>query len=41
LKPLLVEGKPARDFEEPERIRSRVLDTLKELRAAQPSITWR
>ncbi len=40
-KPLLVEGKPAQDFEGIERIRSRVLNSLKELKAAQPSLTWR
>lgn len=41
LKPLLKDGKPVRDFERLDRIRSRVLGSLKELKMAQPSLTWR
>jgi nicotinate phosphoribosyltransferase len=40
-KPLLVEGKLARSFEEIDDIRKRVLSNLKELKRSHPSITWR
>jgi nicotinate phosphoribosyltransferase len=41
LKPLLREGKLVKDFEGLDRIRSRVLGSLKELSTSQPSLTWR
>ena len=41
LKPLLREGKPVRDFNNLEKIRSRVLANLVELKSAQPSLRWR
>jgi hypothetical protein len=41
LRPLLKEGKLARNFEALEKIRSRVLGSLKELKAAEPSLAWR
>lgn len=41
LRPLLKEGKLVRDFEALEKVRSRVLSSLKELKAAEPSLAWR
>jgi nicotinate phosphoribosyltransferase len=41
LKPLLKNGKLVAGFEEVDKIRSRVLEELKELRAATPSLQWR
>jgi nicotinate phosphoribosyltransferase len=41
LKPLLREGKLVQDFEGVDRIRSKVLGSLKELKTTQPSLTWR
>jgi nicotinate phosphoribosyltransferase len=41
LKPLLQKGKMARDFEDVGELRSNVLASLKELRTAQPALSWR
>jgi nicotinate phosphoribosyltransferase len=41
LKPLLKDGKMARDFDTLEKIRSRVKSSLNELKTAQPSLSWR
>lgn len=41
LKPLLEDGKLARDFESMEEIRSRVKASLNELKASQPTLSWR
>ena len=41
LKPLLQKGKMARDFEDVGALRSKVLENLKELRTAEPAISWR
>ncbi len=41
LKPLLVDGKRSREFESIDRIRSRVLASLKEMKGAEPSLSWR
>ncbi|HYC11085.1 MAG TPA: nicotinate phosphoribosyltransferase [Nitrososphaerales archaeon] len=41
LRPLLRDGKPVRGFEELDRVRSRVLGRLAELKGAQPSLAWR
>jgi nicotinate phosphoribosyltransferase len=41
LKPLLAEGKPIRDFDSVDHVRSRVLRALQDLRTAQPSLSWR
>jgi len=41
LKPLLKDGKIVGEFESLDQIRSRVKASLEELRASQPSLTWR
>jgi nicotinate phosphoribosyltransferase len=41
LRPLLRDGKLVRDFETLDRIRARVLGSLKELKTSQPSLSWR
>jgi nicotinate phosphoribosyltransferase len=41
LRPLLKEGKLVRDYEALEKVRSRVLVSLKELKTAEPSLAWR
>ena len=41
LKPLLKSGRPTRDFESLDKLRSKVARSLEELRSAQPSLAWR
>jgi nicotinate phosphoribosyltransferase len=41
LKPLIRKGKVVREFEDPAKVRGRVLKSIEQLRSAEPSISWR